>query len=163
MKSKSSTMQLAYHWRALSAHMASIIQVTFTLEIVAGMGMALRDVVSRISSGAQAATSGRRAGERRAMWVLLCCADLKRTYHSWQCQWGAYRCPPPPSTNPPSLPRSWQLYWLIWSRSYQQKSALGVMCLDLRNRYSKFFIGRSSFSLPKGVEALRVAQDSYLR
>lgn len=51
MKSQSSTMQLAYHWKALSAHTALIIQVTLALEIVAGIRMALRDVVSRFGSG----------------------------------------------------------------------------------------------------------------
>lgn len=54
------------------------------LEIVADIGVAPWDVVFQISSGAQAATSGRRAGKRAAIKVLVHCADLKYTYHSWQ-------------------------------------------------------------------------------
>lgn len=73
---QSSTIQLTY-WKALFAHISCVIQVILELEIVAGIGMASRNVVSRISSGTQAITSGRIAEERGTIQVLLHCAYLK--------------------------------------------------------------------------------------
>lgn len=93
VKRQNRTMQLASHWKALFVHMSCITHLTSSSGVVAGIGMAPRDVISRATSGTQAPVSERRCE------ASACHTDLKHRHPSCSASQGSYCSHPPCSTN----------------------------------------------------------------